>query len=174
MRSMFSFPLLALVLMIFQGCSSLNHPHYRPYSEEVGYSDLQITKDTWEVEYVGLSTMTELHAKELAILRAAELTHLMGGRWFTLVSEAKESRRVSVTSEKVEHTPAQATDSASKSSGSLSGGEVTTKVVTRADNWIPHILLRFRMERTESAESLDAESVLRMGRAKRLLARDST
>lgn len=170
MRSMLRLPLLALALMILQSCSS----PYRPYSDAVGYCDLQIGKDTWEVQYVGPSTMAELQTKELAILRAAELTHLMGGRWFSLVSEERESRRVSVMSEKVEHSPAKATDSASKSSGSLSGGGVTTRVVTRSDNWIPNSLLRFRMDRSESAESLDADLILRMGRAKGLLPRDST
>ena len=137
-------------VLFLQACSALFPPDYRPYSHQAGYSDAQIAQDTYEVGYVGPADCTEIQAKKMAILRSAELTRIAGGHWFRIVSETAESRKSRKTSHEVTSKPVKET-------------------TTREDTWIPIVTLVIKMEPAETAETLDAETVLREGRASGLL-----
>lgn len=151
-------------LLLLQACSALFPPDYRPYSHQAGYSDAQIAKDTYEVGYVGPAEFMEIQAKKMAILRAAELTRIAGGRWFRIVSEAAESRKIRKTSHEVTSKPVK--DTLFAASDAPTEVKETT---TREDTWIPIVTLVIKMEPAETAETLDAETVLREGRASGLL-----
>jgi hypothetical protein len=141
-------PLLALALLSFQGCATLLPPLYRPYSNEIGFTELQVAKDAWEVQYVGPPSLTPLEAKQMAVLRAAELTRLRGGRWFSIEAEIEDSRH------------------AGPACGDSSGAGVR-----RREARAPQATLRFHVEPAEGTASLDAESVLRQGREQGLRSR---
>jgi hypothetical protein len=159
-------PILALALIVLQACAALFPPLYRPYSNEVGYSDLQVGKDTWEVQYVGPTSQTELQAEEMAILRAAELTHLSGARWFLILSDAKESRRMRVTTHEVNRTSVP--DTASRHYLE-ERKQVEQEVTTRQDAWVPVAKVRFQTEKEDGDQTLDADAVMRIGGAKGLM-----
>ncbi len=156
--------LLLLGLLYLAGCAGFFPPNYRPYSNQVGFSDVQIAKNTYEVNYVGPAEFTEIQAKKMAILRAAELTRIAGFRWFRIVSEDEKSRKIRLTSKEVTTKPMKDTAFAR-----ADAPKVVQEVTTSQDAWIPIVTLVIVVEQAESAETLDAETVLREGRASGLL-----
>jgi len=155
---------LSGMLGAFAGCSALFPPDYRPYSKQVGYSDVQVAKDRFQIGYIGPADFTEIQAKKLALLRAAELTRHAGGRWFRILSQESSSRKTRLTSKEVTTTPVR--DSAA---APADGSKVVQEVTTRQDAWIPVVDLVIQVEAAESPETLDAEALLREGRAAGLM-----
>jgi hypothetical protein len=156
--------LLAGLVLLLSGCAGLFPPNYRSYSDGVGFSDVQVAKDTWEVSYVGPAEFNELQAKKMAILRAAELTRLSGRRWFRIVSQDTDARKVRRVSHEVTRKPAVDTLFAPKDAP-----QVVQETTTREDAWIPSAVLVFVTLAGETEETLDSEAVLREGRASGLL-----
>jgi hypothetical protein len=158
------------ILGVLAGCSALFPPNYRPYSRQVGYSDVQVAKDRFQIGYVGPADFTEIQAKKLALLRAAELTRNAGGRWFRILSQESSSRKTRLTSKEVTTTPVR--DSAALQAD---GPKVVQEVTTRQDAWIPMVDLVIQVIQVggaESPETLDAEALLREGRAAGLMPKD--
>jgi hypothetical protein len=149
------------------GCSALFPPNYRPYSNQVGFSDVQVAKDRFQVGYIGPADFTEIQAKKMALLRAAELTRNAGARWFRIVSEEASSRKTRLTSKEVTTSPVQ--DSAIVRADEP---KVVQEVTTRQDAWIPMVNLVIEVEAAESDETLDAEALLRDGRAMGLMPKE--
>ncbi len=156
--------LLPAVVLFLGACAALFPPNYRPYSNQEGYSDTQLAKDRYEVSYVGPAEFSEIQAKKLAILRAAELTRNAGTRWFRIVSEQSSSRKIRLTSTQRTSAPLQDTAFAH-----ADAPKVVQEVTTRQEAWIPMVDLVIEVEPAESAETLDADTVLREGRASGLL-----
>lgn len=151
-------------LLLLPGCAGMFPPNYRAYSDGIGFSDVQVAKDTWEVSYVGPAEFNELQAKKMAILRAAELTRISGRRWFLILSQETDARKVRRVYHEVTRKPVVDT---------LFPPEVAPQVVqevtTREDAWIPSAVLVFKTSEAETDETLDSEAVLREGRASGLL-----
>jgi hypothetical protein len=103
------FPLKISALLGLLGwlsaCSALFPPKYRPYSNQVGYSDAQVAKDRYEVSYTGPAEFTEIQAKQMAIVRAAELARNAGTRWFRIVADEASSRKTRISSTEVTRKP---------------------------------------------------------------------
>ncbi len=150
--------------LLLSSCAAMFPPNYRAYSDSVGYSEAMVAKDAWEIEYVGPAQFTELQAKQMALLRAAELTHASGRRWFHIVSQETTARKVRKTSREVTKTPVQ--DSGATRTD---GPQLVQEVVTREDAWIPTANVVFRIDTEETPESLDADQVWAQGRASGLL-----
>lgn len=151
-------------LFLLPGCAGMFPPNYRAYSDGIGFSDVQVAKDTWEVSYTGPAEFNELQAKKMCILRAAELTGLNGRRWFTILSQETDARKVRRVSHEVTRKPAVDTLFAPKDAP-----PVVQEVTTREDAWIPSAVLVFKTSEAETDETLDAEAVMREGRASGLL-----
>ena len=161
--------LLASILFLalgsaLTGCAGLFPPNYRPYSDQVGFSDVQVAKDRYPVSYVGPAEFTEIQAKKMVLLRAAELTHFAGARWFRILSDEASSRKTRLTSKEVTTSPVK--DSLVVRAD---GPKVVQEVTTRQDAWIPMVNLVIEVEAQESDETLDADALLRDGRASGLL-----
>ena len=69
MVSLISCGIVLLVALV--GCRS--GPLYRPYDGDIGYSQTQLTPDTWEISFNGGSRTAPSHATYLATVRAAEV-----------------------------------------------------------------------------------------------------
>ncbi|MDB5103186.1 MAG: hypothetical protein JWP91_875 [Fibrobacteres bacterium] len=156
--------LLLSGLLYLAGCAALFPPNYRPYSDQVGFSDVQVARNTWEVSYVGPADFTEIQAKKMALLRAAELTRIAGARWFRIVSEDTHSRKTRLTSREVTSKPVKDTAFAREDAP-----KVVHETTTSQDAWIPMVTLVIAVEKAESAETLDAEVLVRDGKASGLL-----
>lgn len=156
-------PLLPLLLglALLAGCAGRN---YRAYAHGVGFSDAQVAKDTWEVSYTGPADYNELLAKKMAILRAAELTKLSGRRWFRITDQDTDARKVRRVSREVTREPVKDT-----LFPAAEAPHVVKETTTREDAWIPTATLVFETLPEETGDSLDADSVLREGRAAGLL-----
>lgn len=146
------------------GCSALFPPNYRPYSKQVGYSDVQLAKNRFQIGYIGPADFTEIQAKKMALLRAAELTRNAGARWFRILSAESSSRKTRLASKEVTTSPVR--DSAAVRAD---GAKVVQEVTTRQETWIPMVDLVIEVEAEESPETLDAEALLRDGRANGLM-----
>ena len=155
---------LPLAILLLSGCAGLYPPNYRAYSNGAGFSEAQVSKDTWEVEYVGPEALTELQAKQMALLRAAELTRYAGRRWFSIVSAETASRKVHKTSREVTKTPLQDSGVAR-----ADAPQVVQETTTREDAWIPSANVVIRIEAAETEAALDAEQVWAQGKASGLL-----
>lgn len=147
------------LLTWLSACSALFPPKYRPYSNEVGYSDVQIAKDRYEVSYTGPAEFTEIQAKKMAIVRAAELARNAGTRWFRIVAEESSSRKTRVSSKEVTRKPVNDSDAA-RPDAPL----VVKETTTRQDAWIPLAHLVIELEQAETEETLDADAVIREAR----------
>lgn len=153
-----------LGMILLSGCAGLYPPNYRAYSNGAGFSEAQVAKDTWEVEYVGPEALTELQAKQMALLRASELTRFAGRRWFTIVSAETASRKLHKTSREVTKTPLQDSGVAR-----ADAPQVVQEVTTREEAWIPTADVVIHIEAAETESALDAEQVWAQGRASGLL-----
>jgi hypothetical protein len=132
----------------------------------VGYSDAQVAKDRYEVSYAGPAEFTEIQAKKLAIVRAAELARNAGTRWFRIVAEEASSRKTRVSSTEVTRKPVNDSDMARPDAP-----QVVKETTTRQDAWIPMVHLVIELEKEENTETLDADTVLREARTSGLLPR---
>lgn len=156
----------ALFAALFQlsACTALFPPDYRPYSNQVGYSDAQVAKDRYEVSYTGPAEFTEIQAKKMAIVRAAELARNGGTRWFRIVAEEASSRKMRVSSTEVTRKPVNDSDAARPDAP-----QVVRETTRRQDAWIPLAHLVIELEQAETEETLDADTVIREARASGLL-----
>lgn len=84
MRLMYIF---AATAVIATACAS--SPDYREASRDgaQGYSEQVIEADRYRVTYTGDERQTAAEVRDLATLRAAELTMEKGGDWFEVVSD---------------------------------------------------------------------------------------
>lgn len=167
MKSVIVLSLIGALTGALTGCSALYPPNYRPYSNQVGYSDVQVAKDRFQIGYIGPADFTEIQAKKMALLRAAELTRNAGARWFRILSEEASSRKTHVTSKEVTTSPVR--DSLVVRAD---GPKVVQEVTTRQDAWIPIVDLVIEVETAESDETLDAEALLRDGHATGLMPKE--
>ena len=62
--------LVLFAILAFTGCAS---NYYRPYNNGIGYSEVNVAKDRYEIIYYGAADQDELNAKKYAIVRAAEV-----------------------------------------------------------------------------------------------------
>ncbi|MEO6094377.1 MAG: hypothetical protein ABIW76_01415 [Fibrobacteria bacterium] len=66
---------------------------------------MQVAKDRFQIGYIGPADFTEIQAKKMAMLRAAELTRIAGARWFRILSEESSSRQTRLTTKEVVTSP---------------------------------------------------------------------
>lgn len=152
--------LLLGLLGLLSACSALFPPKYRPYSNQVGYSDAQVGKNRYEVSYTGPAEFTETQAKQMAIVRAAELARKAGTRWFRIVADEASSRKTRVSSTEVTRKPVNDSDASRPGAP-----QVVKETTTRQDAWIPLVHLVIELEQAETEETLDADAVIREARA---------
>lgn len=126
--------------------------------------DAQVAKDRYAVSYTGPAAFTEIQAKKMAIVRAAELARNAGTRWFRIVAEESSSRKMRVSSTEVTRKPVNDSDEARPDAP-----QVVKERTTRQDAWIPLVHLVIELEKEESEETLDADTVIREARAGGLL-----
>jgi hypothetical protein len=152
------------LLGLLSACSALFPPNYRPYSNQVGYSDAHVAKDRYEVSYAGPAEFTEIQAKKMAIVRAAELARSAGTRWFRIVADEASSRKMQVLFTEVSRKPLHDSDLARPGAP-----QVVKEKTTRSEAWIPLVHLVIELEQAESEETLDADAVIREARTSGIL-----
>ena len=163
-RSLLKQSALLGLLGALGACSALFPPHYRPYSRQIGYSDAQVAKNRYEVSYTGPAEFTEIQAKKMAIVRAAELALSAGTRWFRIVGQEASSRKTRVSSTEVTRKPVNDSDAARPDAPQL-----VKETTTRQDAWVPMVRLVIELEPAETGETLDADRVIREARAAGIL-----
>src|SRR5690606_5564348 len=92
---------IAGALLSLVACAASNPDYYRAAERpgDYGYSEVRLDDDHYRVSFTGDSTMSEESVRELALLRAAELTRNESYDWFRIVEEeTEESARVVRTS----------------------------------------------------------------------------
>ncbi|MDJ0655817.1 MAG: hypothetical protein QNJ40_16750 [Xanthomonadales bacterium] len=74
---------LAALVIFCNGCVT----GYQPTSaiNNNGFSEIQLSKNSWEVQYAGNAGTTQKRRRDFVMLRAAELTLDAGFDYFTLV-----------------------------------------------------------------------------------------
>src|SRR5690554_4610917 len=94
-RAMFTAALLSLA-----ACAGPSSQFYQPADSpgNYGYSEVQLEEDRYRVSFTGNGTVDEEAVKELALMRAAELTRLENHDWFRIITVETEETTRTVTS----------------------------------------------------------------------------
>ncbi|MEX0901679.1 MAG: hypothetical protein WDZ76_02950 [Pseudohongiellaceae bacterium] len=97
--------ILFIPALILSACAA-SPEFYRPAEGPgaLGYSEVRLTEDRYRVSFVGDNTTTSTAVKDLALLRAAELTLMENRDWFQIVTEesAQASRNTPQTTRQIE------------------------------------------------------------------------
>ncbi|MGQ9427451.1 CC0125/CC1285 family lipoprotein [Gilvimarinus sp. F26214L] len=85
-------PAAFLLLVLFAGCATqpLYSPATRP--DQPGYWETRLTDTRYRVTFVGRSSTSSEEVKNLALLRAAELTIAAGYDWFRIVDRESSAQ----------------------------------------------------------------------------------
>jgi len=73
---------LLIPLLLLTGCSV-----YHPLKDGVGFTDLPIGTNSFEVTYSGTDSMSAMEARQYCLFRAAELAVLHGAPYFQIIEE---------------------------------------------------------------------------------------
>jgi hypothetical protein len=80
--------LTLLPSLLLTACAA---PVYQPYAGGVGYSEVNIARNRYEIVYHGPGGMDEAEAKRLAIVRAAEIGREIGMSHFRVVRSRNDA-----------------------------------------------------------------------------------
>ena len=94
------FLLLVIASLVLTGCATSYHPN----GITGGYEDAHNLDDTFTVRFYGNGYTTEQRAKDLAMLRAAELTITNGFKYFQIINSDAYSAHSSFTTPAHENT----------------------------------------------------------------------
>ena len=86
----------ALAALLLGACASTTNQFYEPADSpgEYGYSEVQIDDNRYRVSFTGDASTTDEAVRDLALMRAAELTEREGYDWFRVVTvETEETTR---------------------------------------------------------------------------------
>ena len=81
--------LTALLLMVASGCAS---DPFRPYRGGIGYSEVQLAPDLWQIFYEGPRQMSYGQAVGYAQLRAAQVAVREGKPFFEIIDSDSAAR----------------------------------------------------------------------------------
>lgn len=79
----------AAALLTLAACAAPDPDYYQPADSpgDYGYSEVRLEEDRYRVSFTGDGSMSEESVRELALLRAAELTREEDYDWFRIVEE---------------------------------------------------------------------------------------
>ena len=81
--------LAGLLATLLAGCGA---DAYRPYKNGVGYSDVQLAPDVYQVYYEAPASMSYGTAQRLALVRAAQLAQANGKPYFVVLNSRSGQR----------------------------------------------------------------------------------
>jgi len=81
-------PMMMTATLALSSCATSTPTTYSPsYGDGPGYSDQRIEQDRFRTRFDAGSDMSMQQARDMALVRAAELTLEEGGDWFIVVAE---------------------------------------------------------------------------------------
>lgn len=94
------FLLPAAVVLSLAACAGPSSDLYRPADSPggFGYSEVRLDEDRYRVSFTGNGALDDEAVKELALLRASELTREEGYDWFRVVAVETEERTRTLSS----------------------------------------------------------------------------
>jgi hypothetical protein len=153
-----------VALLAYSSCST-----YTPYSDLLGYgyTDTQLSEDTFEINLVGDTSDTRTSAKRYATYRAAHLAFQRGYPYFEILDSSVVMREHITenpgTTEIVEK------EEERKRKKDKKEKERTTTITTTPSSvtvkYKPDVTLRVRFLRKANQNSLSTESVMQQARA---------
>src|SRR5690606_21112016 len=91
--------IITAAVLSLAACASPGNEFYRPADSPAtfGYSEVRLDDDRYRVSFTGNGAVGEDAVKELALMRAADLTRMESHDWFRLVTVETEETTRTVT-----------------------------------------------------------------------------
>ena len=159
MKNIYAITLLAVLTV---GCATA----YQPHGLSGGYSERQLSANTFQVRFNGNGYTHWDRARDFALLRSAEVTLQSGNRFFAIVDSAEHAYRLSHTTPVTADTQLNGTVSNSgpgtanidgTATTTYSGGQTITFVKPSLDNYI----VCFSERPVEASLIYDAKLIVR-------------